>query len=253
MQSNGILGHNSSRQNNIDFSLYDDDLDADEVDENGLPFPKPIQRESFAKPEIFDPDDFLLSQHRFQRLEDLHSQLSQWSSVLQKELVDLINRDYADFVGLSKSVPGGSNKVEDMKLAVIRFRREVESIASRLTSTIDGIDELLLKKKRIAEKENIGRRLLLYSHRIRDLELQLDSIKSLEQRGANREELSTDFFEHLVSQYLYLKYLRKKLPKDHPFLKVQDSRLDSIRSNIVDSINRKPANIALSLSKLTLA
>lgn len=97
-----------------------------DYDANGLPFVKPIKRSAFSAPEVFDPDAFLMAQHRYQRLEDLHSQLESWSGVLQKELIELINRDYADFVGLGKSVSGGTAKVDDMKLAVIGFRREVE-------------------------------------------------------------------------------------------------------------------------------
>jgi hypothetical protein len=110
---------------NMEDDMLFDDGESD-YDANGLPYPKPIQRSSFSAAVNFDPDAFLVSQHRYQRLEDLHAQLTNWSSLLQKELVELINRDYADFVGLGKSVSGGSRKVGDMKLVVIGFRREVE-------------------------------------------------------------------------------------------------------------------------------
>ncbi|KAK9321716.1 oligomeric golgi complex component, COG2-domain-containing protein [Lipomyces orientalis] len=226
-----------------EYSTIEDDMlfDGDEADfdANGLPYPKPIQRSSFSAPVHFDPDSFLVSQHRYQRLEDLHRQLTDWSSVLQKELVELINRDYADFVGLGKSVSGGSGKVDDMKLVVIGFRREVEGISSRLKSVIEEMDELLQRKRTLREKENLGRSLISYALGLQALEiaLHIDSSSAADSTGLeDTYPTPASRLKSLTAQYHSARQRLKNLPKNHPFVVAQDCRIGRIRKELIEEI-----------------
>ncbi|KAK9247593.1 oligomeric golgi complex component, COG2-domain-containing protein [Lipomyces tetrasporus] len=226
-----------------EYSTIDDNMlfDSDEADfdANGLPYPKPIQRSSFSAPVDFDPDSFLVSQHRYQRLEDLHRQLTNWSSVLQKELVELINRDYADFVGLGKSVSGGSAKVDDMKLVVIGFRREIEGISSRLQSVIEEMDDLLQKKRTLREKENLGRSLISYALGLQALEIGLHIDSSSATDSTELEDTyptPASRLKSLTAQYHSVRHRLKNLPKDHPFVVGQDSRIDKIRKELIEEL-----------------
>ncbi|KAK9494601.1 oligomeric golgi complex component, COG2-domain-containing protein [Lipomyces doorenjongii] len=223
---------------NIDDDLLFDDGESD-YDANGLPYPKPIQRSSFSTPVNFDPDAFLVSQHRYQRLEDLHAQLTNWSSLLQKELVELINRDYADFVGLGKSVSGGSGKVGDMKLVVIGFRREVEGISSRLNGVIQEMDELLQKKRAIREQENLGRSLISYAQGLQELEIALHIGTSPVTNSAEIEDTYPSLvskLKSLTAHYHSVRRILNKLPKDHPYVVAQDSRLGKIRTELIGQL-----------------
>jgi hypothetical protein len=66
--------------------------------------------------------------NRHQTLEDLRSELRTRSRELEKELVELVNRDYADFVGLGGALSGGDSKVVDLKMGLLGFRREIECV-----------------------------------------------------------------------------------------------------------------------------
>ncbi|KAK9354639.1 oligomeric golgi complex component, COG2-domain-containing protein [Lipomyces doorenjongii] len=223
---------------NIDDDLLFDDGESD-YDANGLPYPKPIQRSSFSTPVNFDPDAFLVSQHRYQRLEDLHAQLTNWSSLLQKELVELINRDYADFVGLGKSVSGGSGKVGDMKLVVIGFRREVEGISSRLNGVIQEMDELLQKKRAIRQQESLGRSLISYAQGLQELEIALHIGTSPVTNSAEIEDTYPSLvskLKSLTAHYHSVRRILNKLPKDHPYVVAQDSRLGKIRTELIGQL-----------------
>jgi len=46
--------------------------------------------------------------------------------------VELVNRDYADFVGLGGSLRGGGGRVVDLRMGLLGFRREVGVIVGIL-------------------------------------------------------------------------------------------------------------------------
>ncbi|KAF8430279.1 hypothetical protein EV426DRAFT_713277 [Tirmania nivea] len=59
----------------------------------------------------FSPHEFLASLHnRHQTLEDLRLELRNRSTELERELVELVEGEYADFVGLGRSLGGGEGK-----------------------------------------------------------------------------------------------------------------------------------------------
>lgn len=103
-------------------------------DANGLPTARKIQRGSFSLANgtsdtgeaVFDVDKFLTDHHQFQTLEDIQAQLQTWSTVLEKELVDLINQDYGKFVGLGASLNSGHPRVQDIKVEVLSFQKELK-------------------------------------------------------------------------------------------------------------------------------
>lgn len=127
-------------------NLYDDSSAL--TDSFGLPTARKISRDSFATPE-FDVDSFLTSHHHYQTLEDIQEQLSHWSEVLEKELVDLINLDYSKFVGLGESLNQGRPKVKDMEVETLAFQNEVKKIQSKLKNDESEIKDLFTKKKQI--------------------------------------------------------------------------------------------------------
>lgn len=63
----------------------------------------------------FDPESYISDLRTFVPLETLRSELRSHFTSLQRDLVDLINRDYADFVSLS-------TKLTDVDAAVVRMR-----------------------------------------------------------------------------------------------------------------------------------
>ncbi|KAK9446859.1 oligomeric golgi complex component, COG2-domain-containing protein [Limtongia smithiae] len=180
-----------------DASAYatEDEGDDEEFDANGLPFPKPIPRSAFSTPQIFSPDTFLLSQHRYKRLEDLHAQLSGWSTTLHKELVELINSEYADFVGLGRSVAGAPARVQDAQLAIIGFTRDVSGFKEKLVSVLGEVEEGLRRKRELREMDKLGRKLLLFGQRLQQLELALHTSEGslFESQAARIHALSHEF------------------------------------------------------------
>lgn len=93
--------------------------------EYALPSVRKIERAAFSV-DGFNVDEFLLEYHHYQTLEDMQEQLKSWSKTLEHELVDLINEDYSQFVGLGTSLSEGHPKIEDVKMELMSFQQEVK-------------------------------------------------------------------------------------------------------------------------------
>lgn len=94
-------------------------------DDIALPSVRKIEREAFSVDD-FNVDRFLSEYHQYQTLEDMQQQLQKWSKTLEQELVDLINQDYSQFVGLGISLSEGHPKIEDVKMELLSFQQEVK-------------------------------------------------------------------------------------------------------------------------------
>jgi hypothetical protein len=141
--------------------------------EDTLPFPKPIDRSSFSDPN-FDATTFLSGLHnRFQTLEDLQTELRGLSQALNKELVDLVNDNYQDFLSLGSTLSGGEERIEDIRVGLFGFQREVKALRDKVDTRREEVRNLFLKKKALGQETSLARVLLEVSERLDELEEKL--------------------------------------------------------------------------------
>lgn len=136
---------------------FGSDSDSGNDNSDSLPFPAPLSRDAFAThiDAPFSPTAFLATlRHRHQTLEDLRAELRTRSEDLEKELVELVNRDYVDFVGLGSSLSGGDGKAEDLKMGLWGFRRDMESVAGKIEKVVKEI-QTDLKVRECTRKEKV--------------------------------------------------------------------------------------------------
>ena len=178
---------------------------------------------------------------------------------LERELVELVNAEYADFVGLGRSLAGGEGKVEDLRVGLLQFRREMELLVEKL-STVEGDVKRELERRRMVVREMaLVKSLLAVAQRLDDLEmlLLLDHPGASGEQGtatAGEPQLSFRTLQDLgddgdasisnliqltreVNAYLCLKYSLSRLPPgtadSHPFLQAQTQRIEKIRKTIL--------------------
>lgn len=151
---------------------------SDNDDDAPLPFPAALPRSDFLSSD-FQPAAYLSAlPHRHQTLEDLRSDLRDRSGTISAELLELVNSNYTAFLSLGSELRGGDEKVEDVKVAMLGFRRAVEEVkakvAQRRDETRDLNDELLDVRLDIEK----GRKMLEISDRLTGLEerLAVDSL-----------------------------------------------------------------------------
>ena len=150
-----------------------------------LPFPKPLARSSFLTPD-FDPATFLSSlSDRFQTLEDLQNELRALSQSLNKELLDLVNDNYQDFLSLGSTLSGGEERVEEVRVGLLGFQRELSVIRSKVDTRRENVAKLLAEKRKLKQEIRLGRALVEIAERIEGLEGQLMIGETAKQRSRN--------------------------------------------------------------------
>ncbi|PYH42726.1 COG2 family protein [Aspergillus saccharolyticus JOP 1030-1] len=233
-------------------------------DTSSLPFPEPLSRTSFLSPD-FDPATYLSSlTNRHQSLEDLRQELRDLDQSLSRELLDLVNENYQDFLSLGIALQGGEEKVEQVRVGLLAFQRDVRTICDKVEARQREVEGLLKEKKRLKGEVNVGRALLDYADRIEELErklmigdtarqsrdkssvAELDSDSDLLDSASDDSEeediapgasatalVSLKTIEHHIQKYLYLMRLSARISDDHPFIQGQRPRVSKIRSAVL--------------------
>lgn len=160
-----------------------------------LPFPTALARRDFLAPDfhaptylsgLFPSDDASTLAHRHQTLEDLRSELRERSTAISAELLELVNANYTSFLGLGDELKGGEDRVEDVRVALLGFRRQVDEIKCRVRGRRNDAARVSGVLGGVRGDIELGRRMLELDDRLALLEGRL-SIGSLP-NGAQEDE-----------------------------------------------------------------
>ncbi|KAI1362966.1 oligomeric golgi complex component, COG2-domain-containing protein [Xylaria arbuscula] len=152
-----------------DNSASDDDDNINE--DTPLPFPTALPRTDFLAPN-FSAAEYLsaLSPHRHQTLEDLRSDLRERSAAISAELLELVNANYAAFLGLGDELHGGEDRVEDVRVAILGFRRAVDEVRGKVRSRGVEVAGLNAELGGVREEIELGRKMIEFEERVAALE-----------------------------------------------------------------------------------
>jgi conserved oligomeric Golgi complex subunit 2 len=248
--------------------------DNEDNDASTLPFPKPLAREAFLTPE-FDAAEFLSNlSTRFQTLEDLQTELRELSQSLNKELVDLVNDNYQDFLTLGATLRGGDEKVEDIRVGLLGFQRDIAGLKAQLDHRRGEVQVLLDEKRNLMKETEKGRILLEIAERLEELEGQLglakpansitngnsgddheDTLSSDSEDDADEERGVSVRTKRRVEQYLILRVLMGKHDRGHPFLRSQQARVDQVKATLLldlDTLSKQAQSAQASQALLQL-
>lgn len=246
----------------MQFPDSDGSSDFDE-DTSTLPFPEPLSRASFLTPD-FDPAQYLSSlQNRHQSLEDLRQELRDLDQLLSRELLDLVNENYQDFLSLGNALHGGEEKAEEVRVGLLAFQRDVNAIRDKVEARRAEVEGLLGEKKQLRKGANVGQALLDVAERIEELEqrLMIGEKNNQGQREQSDEEsdgfleesdesesddgqapegtaaaVSLKRLEHHIQKYVAVTRLSARIGDDHPFLLNQQPRVNKIRSAVLHDL-----------------
>ncbi len=187
-------------------------------------------------------------------------ELRNLSQDLNKELLDLVNENYQDFLSLGSALKGGEERVEEVKVGLLGFERDVGLVREKVDKRRTEVGELLREKKQAREDVRTGRALLEIAERIEELEgklmIQDETKNGAEEDGfaveldSDSEEESDDpdgptseFVEHAlasirrsrrrIEQYLYIREMVRRVGASHPFITSQKERILRIRNTLL--------------------
>jgi conserved oligomeric Golgi complex subunit 2 len=143
---------------------------AGDDDDAPLPFPAALPRSDFLAPDFHAATYLSNLPHRHQTLEDLRADLRDRSAAISAELLELVNANYTAFLSLGNELRGGDEKIEDVKVAMLGFRRSVDEVKGRVRIRgleVQGLNENL---RGVRSDIEVARRMLELDERLLALE-----------------------------------------------------------------------------------
>uniref|UniRef100_A0AAQ5YKU3 Conserved oligomeric Golgi complex subunit 2 n=1 Tax=Amphiprion ocellaris TaxID=80972 RepID=A0AAQ5YKU3_AMPOC len=101
----------------------------------------------------FDVDQFVAECRKQVQLEEMREDLELYYKLLKTAMVELINKDYADFVNLSTNLVGMDKALNQLSVPLGQLREEVMSLRSCVSEVIQAIDNQLSKQEDLQKKK----------------------------------------------------------------------------------------------------
>ncbi|XP_035262582.1 conserved oligomeric Golgi complex subunit 2 [Anguilla anguilla] len=136
-----------------------------------------FDKDEFMKDD-FDVDHFVSECRKQVQLEELREDLERYYKLLKTAMVELINKDYADFVNLSTNLVGMDKALNQLTVPLGQLREEVLSLRSAVNEVIEAIDDRLSKQDDIQKKKICVLRLIQVVRSVEKIEKILNSQNS---------------------------------------------------------------------------
>lgn len=155
----------------------------------------------------FSVDQFLQDHRNKATLEIMRDDLGLYLKVLRSAMIDLINKDYADFVNLSSNLIGLDKAINDIQLPLGQLREELLEIRQSLDGAAEEISSQLSHRRELREHKRSLRSLSRVHTSLKKLRLILSS---LEEHGKAEIQL----LERVVSEYSHIQFHISRCKKD---------------------------------------
>ncbi|XP_077256451.1 conserved oligomeric Golgi complex subunit 2 [Temnothorax americanus] len=103
--------------------------------------------------ENFDVDTFLQDHRKNGKLETMRDDLGMYLKLLRSAMIDLINRDYTDFVNLSGNLIGLDKAINDLQAPLGQLKEEVMQVRQALDDEITAISANFNDNLKIRERK----------------------------------------------------------------------------------------------------
>lgn len=223
-----------------------DPFDEDAFDPDApLPFPTALSRNDFLAPDfnaaaylssLFpgDSDSSSLVSHRHQTLEDLRAELRERSSAISAELLELVNANYTSFLGLGDELKGGGERVEDVRVALLGFRRQVEEVQSRVRGRREDVQRTGTELRAVRGEVEQGRKMLELDERCEVLLGQLEVGRAGDEDDSDDEDDDEDErLAGLANEYNAIERLADAIGRDLPYVRKMEERITRCRNTLL--------------------
>lgn len=126
----------------------------------------------------FSVDSFIASTRSTMTLDQLQTRLVELFGVLRNSMVELINKDYVDFVNLSTKLVGLDKAIAKLTVPLGQLKTDVEEIKGEIDTEIVKVDSRLQQHLRTREDKALLQRFLAISTSLEKLEKMMKSTGS---------------------------------------------------------------------------
>ncbi|XP_007936688.1 conserved oligomeric Golgi complex subunit 2 [Orycteropus afer afer] len=166
-----------------------------------------FDKDEFMK-EDFDVDHFVSDCRKRVQLEELRDDLELYYKLLKTAMIELINKDYADFVNLSTNLVGMDKALNQLSVPLGQLREEVLSLRSSVSEGIQAVEERMSKQEDIRKKKMSVLRLIQVIRSVEKIEKILNSQSSKETSAleGNSPLLTGQILERIATEFNQLQF-----------------------------------------------
>ncbi|XP_019171329.1 PREDICTED: conserved oligomeric Golgi complex subunit 2 [Ipomoea nil] len=208
--------------------------------------------------EDFDAETYISDLRTFVPLDTLRSELRSHLSSLQRDLVDLINRDYADFVSLSTKLTDVDAAVVRMRAPLLEIRHKISTFREAVESSLSALHSRLKQRADAGEAREVLELLLDTFHVVSKVEKLIKELPSgatnlangianyadngylsngvsfqHTEKGSNLRETQSMHLERIASEMNRLKFYIAHA-QNMPFIENMEKRIQNA-SSLLDS------------------
>ncbi|XP_053731076.1 conserved oligomeric Golgi complex subunit 2 [Synchiropus splendidus] len=185
----------------------------------------------------FDVDQFVADCRKQVQLEEMKEDLELYNKLLKTAMVELINKDYADFVNLSTNLVGMDKALNQLSVPLGQLREEVMSLRSCVSEVIQAIDNQLSKQEDLQKKKVCVLRLIQVVRSVEKIEKILNSQNSKESNSLETSSplLAGQILERIATEFNQLQFHAVQ-SKGMPLLDKVRPRIAGITSMLQQSL-----------------
>lgn len=128
-----------------------------------------FSKDEFRK-ENFSVDTFVSEHRKHASLEKLRDDLGVHLKFLRSSMIELINKDYADFVNLSANLVGLDKFIRNISQPLEQLKNEVNDVKSTVDTMLQQLQEQMQKRQNIREKKVLIQRTILICKSVEKVE-----------------------------------------------------------------------------------
>ncbi|KAI8784556.1 conserved oligomeric Golgi complex subunit 2 [Biomphalaria glabrata] len=192
-----------------------------------------FDKEEFMKKD-FEVDRFILDCRKKVPLETLHDDLDLYLKVIRSAMIELINKDYADFVNLSTNLVGMDKAIMNLSTPLGQLKEEVLSVQTAMDEAIKAVQDKIKHQQEIQRKKAILQRLINITHSVEKIE-KLLGIKQGTDIPYTAGEFTGPLIERVATEFNKLQFYVTR-SKGHPLVEKIKPRIAAITTTLQYSL-----------------
>ncbi|XP_038830499.1 conserved oligomeric Golgi complex subunit 2-like isoform X2 [Salvelinus namaycush] len=183
----------------------------------------------------FDVDQFVADCRKHVQLEEMREDLEMYYKLLKTAMVELINKDYADFVNLSTNLVGMDKALNQLSVPLGQLQEE--SLRTSVSEVIQAIDNQLSKQDDLQNKKMCVTRLIQVVRSVEKIEKILHSQNSKDSTSLEISSplLAGQILERIATEFNQLQFHAVQ-SKGMPLLDKVRPRISGITSMLQQSL-----------------
>ncbi|XP_043467121.1 conserved oligomeric Golgi complex subunit 2 [Leptopilina heterotoma] len=187
-----------------------------------------FSEENFIQ-KVFDVDTFLQEHKKNVSLEKMRDDLGIYLKILRSAMIELINKDYADFVNLSSNLIGLDKAIENLETPLGQLREEVMQVRQYLEDAISEVTANLDEHRNIR-----GRKQSLHS--LIRIHKSISKLSSILSAGNTAEQpIKPDILERAATEFNQLKFHTSRCSAD--FTTAQNEKSAELDKLLTEHLN----------------